>query len=921
MSLLLLFGGAPAAPPETPAIQTGLQTTVQLQIASVWTDVTTDVLAIDHLKAKRGISRNTPLDALADSGRLVLSLRNDANNAAGLLGRYSPLHANVLPGWTFGIPIRVVWQYEDALSVSSLTRSGSTATAQTSADHGLDSGDYVEIAGAVETDYNGYVAITVTGLDTFTYQVAGTPSTPATGTITAQRAYVKFTGKVSAIEPEPGEYGSRNVRVIAYDRMRDLLDSDVRDVVLQEDKYEDDVTHAVLDAAPSGAQPTARNIDPGLDLMQFALYDLGAGTKIGAVLSDICRSTHAIGFVQGDDTYRQISRNTRALTTSSYAFVDTMHGLKAPSTLGNVYNHVRTISHPMSAPTSAVVLCAMTGTPAFVPAGATATFELSYRDASDPRRLIGGRNVVTVGSPPVLEAGVDYEGNSQDDGQGTDLTGTLSVSVAAFATRAVFTVTNSGGTGAYLVTSAGAPCLKLRGAGVYDDGPRTASAMSAQAYGNRPIDIDLPYQSDDTSAQQIAELILDQYDDLAEQVESLTILGNYSAAYMRQALARDIGDIITITETVTGMAGVPATIRACEYELIEGDILRVTWSLGPTITITPPNPPTSLTATEITDSAVTVAWSTGTTGAATQVLVDGVHVATAQPGETSLTVYGLAPATTYTFSARHIYFGLTSVLSNTDTARPVVVATGGTVTTPGDGYQYHTFTTSGTFTISTAGRIDAVIVSAGGGGGRGVTDGSGDIGGGGGGGGGVLELLDDLEPVGAHAVGVGVGGPAGAADGNNGTQGADSSYRTHIPDGGGYGGGGLRTGNVGGDGGNGGGSAADDGLAGGNPTFQGGAPGYTGGASGNNPGGSSGGGGGASAAGDGNAGVVGTGGAIKAGYTSVIDGLTYSRGGSGGRGTSPAAKPANSGDGGDGSGPGEAATDGGSGKVVIRYPI
>ena len=44
----------------------------------------------------------------------------------------------------------------------------------------------VTISGAVETEYNlTDTAITVTGLDTFTYEVAGSPTTPATGTILA----------------------------------------------------------------------------------------------------------------------------------------------------------------------------------------------------------------------------------------------------------------------------------------------------------------------------------------------------------------------------------------------------------------------------------------------------------------------------------------------------------------------------------------------------------------------------------------------------------------------------------------------------------------------------------------------------------------------------------------------------------------
>lgn len=72
------------------------------------------------------------------------------------------------------------------VNISTITRSGTIATVTTVSNHGLASAVPVTIAGAVETDYNvSSAVITVTGLDTFTYPVAGSPSTPATGTITA----------------------------------------------------------------------------------------------------------------------------------------------------------------------------------------------------------------------------------------------------------------------------------------------------------------------------------------------------------------------------------------------------------------------------------------------------------------------------------------------------------------------------------------------------------------------------------------------------------------------------------------------------------------------------------------------------------------------------------------------------------------
>lgn len=69
-------------------------------------------------------------------------------------------------------------------SITGITRSSQTATA-TKVAHGYQNGDVVTISGATQTEYNGDFIITVTGADTFTFTVAGSPATPATGTIIA----------------------------------------------------------------------------------------------------------------------------------------------------------------------------------------------------------------------------------------------------------------------------------------------------------------------------------------------------------------------------------------------------------------------------------------------------------------------------------------------------------------------------------------------------------------------------------------------------------------------------------------------------------------------------------------------------------------------------------------------------------------
>jgi hypothetical protein len=92
------------------------------------------------------------------------------------------------------------------LTLSSVTRSGSTATATCSAACQYRNGDSILIAGANQTEYNGTITITVSGADTavqqaettFTYPVSGTPASPATGTVTATGGTLRPTRLIGA---------------------------------------------------------------------------------------------------------------------------------------------------------------------------------------------------------------------------------------------------------------------------------------------------------------------------------------------------------------------------------------------------------------------------------------------------------------------------------------------------------------------------------------------------------------------------------------------------------------------------------------------------------------------------------------------------------------------------------------------------
>jgi autotransporter-associated beta strand protein len=266
-----------------------------------------------------------------------------------------------------------------------------------------------------------------------------------------------------------------------------------------------------------------------------------------------------------------------------------------------------------------------------------------------------------------------------------------------------------------------------------------------------------------------------------------------------------------------------------------------------------------------------------------------------------------------------------------------VSATGGAITYSG-AYIIHTFTNSGTFSVSSGGTVEYLIVG-GGGGGLGSDDGG--EGGGGGGAGGVVYGSGTRTP-GSYTVTVGAGGAGGIIE-NDATRGSNSVFGTLTAQGGG---GSTRqeavpaTANAGGSGAGGFGR----GEAAGNATQPGSGSGGFGNAGGNggtNPGGGGGGGGANSAGSTGGANNGGNGGG---GNTYNISGasVAYAGGGGGGVRLSGTAGTASAGGGaggtagnvgsnatantggGGGGGGGNGTTyqrggDGGSGVVILRY--
>jgi len=461
---------------------------VELELDGVWTDVTDDCSYA--LRLRYGNWGAGPLDRVAQTGALTFSLRNGTDNTAGLLGYYTPGHANCRAGFRRGIRVRV----------------------------------------------------------TMTYLGVG---------------YRRFTGKLYEIAPTPGIYRDRWTRVVAYDWIEELASFVVREVAAQSNQRADQLLTTLVAAMPSNAQPVAQDLDTGVDTFPIGFDDLGGGTNGLALASSIALSELGYVYVTGNGTLRFENRQASQSALVQATFSNDMTDLVASGSLSDVYNHVRVTVYPRRTGGSTIVLWAISPDVApSVPAGGSVTIYGRYRDPSDESVLVGGTSLVT----PV--ASTDYVANTQADGGGSDITADVTVTASFYGSSFKYVIDNANAGTAYLTT------LQARGLPIFNLAPTTVESETAQDYGRRTLELDMPYQDDQNVAQDIATYLRAQFESLLGQAQEVGFNANRSAAHLTAALLLEPGDLIQVTEPMTALSA--ATLRVSGVELVfQGP--RITW--------------------------------------------------------------------------------------------------------------------------------------------------------------------------------------------------------------------------------------------------------------------------------------------------------------------------------------------------------
>lgn len=389
---------------------------------------------------------------------------------------------------------------------------------------------------------------------------------------------VKFRGKVTTIDPVPGQYGPQHVHVAAHDAIYDLLSADATELPITTGADESTLIDDVLDAIATAAQPVARSLDTGVEDFPVAFDKLGDNRKALRIIQDLAVSALGRVFVKGDGTFRYQNRhNWGPLNTSAVTISNTMQGFVAPTSVDRMINRVRITTHPKTVSTAATDLLfdLPAGTVSVLP-GETRVLWCDYTDPNDRQTKLGGADVVTS-----LVSGTHYSGNAAADGLGTDLSANLTVTLEAFASTGKYTVENTGSTAAWLR-------LRIYGKAIRDEGEIVSESTSAQDYGDRSVSIDMPYQDSPRVGASLASYLAGVYAALSNQVDTVEFIANENSTFMEHALNREPGDLITLTETVTGYTSVEAIIQSVELEVSAPCWIRCRWGLAPASTLDVP---------------------------------------------------------------------------------------------------------------------------------------------------------------------------------------------------------------------------------------------------------------------------------------------------------------------------------------------
>src|SRR5262245_19967383 len=382
--------------------------------------------------------------------------------------------------------------------------------------------------------------------------------------------YFKFYGALADVIPQPGRHGDRRSFCTALDMWDDFAQMPMPSLPPQINQRSDQLATTLLDVL---LLPTPhRVIETGSITFPYAFEgSSGQGMVVREVLQQICLSEFGYAYRKGDllngDTIVVENRQHRTANPAALFALDEsmITSMDVPGSRDDLYHTIRILFHPITTDTLAnTVLFSLEGATLTVAGNSEIQVVFGpYRNPNRNETLVGGTDM----QPPV--AGTDYTMNLVFDGSGTDLT--LNFQVFAFYTGngVEYRIVNTGATAAFVTK------LQARGRGIYRIDTGIERQPTTQ-YGYQVLEVDhlLPTPANDAS--DVANVLAIRYSAPVANVSSVTFCATRTQTLFDQAMQREPGDRITVSEPVVGMYSRPFTINSVRLQVDQAGILWCT---------------------------------------------------------------------------------------------------------------------------------------------------------------------------------------------------------------------------------------------------------------------------------------------------------------------------------------------------------
>ena len=506
-------------------ISTALSWKVYAYIGSAWVDISGDVLiAGKAINAGWGIRGNSEVDRMADTGILSFSLNN-------ITGKYSPNLPGALAGWKKGIPVKLVFTF--------------------------DGQDYVRFRGKVDrvdidagTTSQRSVFVTVSDWLDYAAEFPLVQPTIATDKRADEAIGTIVTGM--QIQPQATAYDTgNNTFPVVFNAVTDKTRaySEIAKLVLSEMGYcylKKDKTY--------GETLVFENETHRSGLHALVLVPVHS-TEAGNLLKE-----DGDAILKEDGGYLTLDEQETVLIEDTMTDLDVKYG-------GNLINSMQFTAFPKEVDAAATTVLFTLRQPILLASGETQTMTARYTDPSGGGRKVNGMSMVTP------QATTDYLFNTLENGTGSNITADLTVTATYGSESVTYSITNGNAAQGYVTF------LQARGKGIYNYNSisyKVEDDASCNEHGVVSRNINQPYQVTLAHATIKAESIVMREKQPRTVLDTVYFTANNSNKLMNAFLNIDVGDVVEVKESQTGVDG-QYWVNGIEYGLVDGKIVEVRW--------------------------------------------------------------------------------------------------------------------------------------------------------------------------------------------------------------------------------------------------------------------------------------------------------------------------------------------------------